>query len=97
MNGENYSNLKSQCSFIAARKIMNRQIGEECDSKTVIDLVSEEMEQIKQKDIDKEGKLNIVSKDVIKQNIGRSPDDWDSIMMLMYFDLVPTYRTRIRV
>ena len=97
LNGENYTNLKSQCSFIAARMIMNRQIGEICENKTVIDIVSEEMEQIKQKDIDKEGKLSVISKDVIKQNIGRSPDEWDSIMMRMYFDLRKSYRTRVRV
>ena len=97
LNGENYNNLKSQCSFMAARMIMNRQIGEVCENKTVVDVVSEEMEQIKQKDIDKDGKLSVISKDVIKQNIGRSPDEWDSIMMRMYFDLAKSYRTRIRV
>lgn len=97
LNNENYNNLKSQCSFIASRMIMNRQIGEVCENKTVVDIVSEEMEQIKQKDIDKEGKLSIISKDVIKQNIGRSPDEWDSIMMRVYFDIRKSYRTRVRV
>ncbi len=97
LKGENYNNLKSQCSFKVAKMIQNRTIGELCDSKSVIDLVSEEMGQIKQKDIDKDGKLQIVSKDIIKQNIGRSPDEWDSIMMRIYFDLAPSRRTRIRV
>ena len=48
-----------------------------------------EMEQIKQKNIDKEGKIAIIGKDVIKTNIGRSPDEWDSIMMRYYFELEP--------
>jgi hypothetical protein len=47
------------------------------------------MEQIKQKDIDKDTRLGIISKDVIKANIGRSPDHWDSIMMRYYFELKP--------
>ena len=45
------------------------------------------MEQIKLKDIDKDGKLGLMPKDKIKALIGRSPDDWDSIMMREYFEL----------
>jgi hypothetical protein len=41
------------------------------------------------KDIDKDGKLSIVPKEMIKENIGRSPDEWDSIMMRYYFELQP--------
>lgn len=86
---ENYDNLKSQCSVKMAKKIQDRECGEVCNEQSIIDLVTEEMEQIKQKDIDKDGKVGIVTKDVIKENIGRSPDDWDSIMMRMWFDLQP--------
>lgn len=87
MNGENYANLKSQCSYEMAKKIESREAGELCNSKDVRDIVSEEMEQIKQKDIDKDGKIAIIPKDIIKEKIGRSPDDWDSIMMRYYFEL----------
>lgn len=87
LRGENYRNLKSQCSFEMAKLIQNRLAGEICNDQAVKDLVSEEMEQIKQKDIDKDGKIEIVPKDVIKEHIGRSPDDWDSIMMRYYFEL----------
>ena len=83
----NYTNLKSQCSIRMANKIQNRETGEINNNQTVIDLVSEEMEQIKQKDIDKDGKIAIIPKDLIKEKIGRSPDDWDSIMMRYYFAL----------
>ena len=47
------------------------------------------MGQVKIKDIDKDGKVGIMPKNVITQIIGRSPDDWDTIMMRYYFDLVP--------
>ena len=89
LNGENYENLKSQCSILMAKKIQNRECGEVSNNTNIIDLVSEEMEQIKQKEIDKDTRLGIISKDVIKANIGRSHDHWDSIMMRYYFELKP--------
>ena len=89
LNGENYENLKSQCSILMAKKIQARECGEVSNNTHVRDLVSEEMEQIKQKEIDKDTRLGIISKDVIKANIGRSPDHWDSIMMRYYFELKP--------
>lgn len=87
----NYENLKTQCSFRMAEKIQNREAGEICNNGNVADIVSEEMEQIKQKDIDKDGKIRLIPKDVIKENIGRSPDDWDSIMMRYLFELTPKF------
>ena len=89
LKGENYENLKSQCSILMAKKIQNREAGEENNNPLIRDLVSEEMEQIKQKEIDKDTRLGIIPKDTIKANIGRSPDHWDSIMMRYYFELKP--------
>jgi phage terminase large subunit len=85
---ENYDNLKSQCSVEMAKKIEAREVVEICPEKAVIDRVAEEMEQVKYKDIDKDGKIGIVPKDKVKEKIGRSPDDWDSIMMRYYFVLM---------
>jgi phage terminase large subunit len=89
IKGENYSNLKSQCSILTAKKISSAEMGELCNDKTIVDIVTEEMEQIKLKDIDKDGKLTIIPKETIKEMIGRSPDEWDSIMMRYYFELQP--------
>ena len=95
--GENYDNLKSQCSIKMATKIVRRECGEIVSDDTVREITAEEMEQVKIKDIDKDGRLGIVSKDKVKENIGRSPDEWDSIMMRMYFDIQKTYTTRITI
>lgn len=84
---ENYDNLKSQCSIQMAKMIENRQVVERCEEQTIVELVSEEMEQVKYKDVDKDGKMGIIPKDKVKEKIGRSPDDWDSIMMRYYFHL----------
>ena len=83
----NYANLKSQCSILMAKKIEAREVTEVCNDSDIIDIVSEEMQQVKLKDIDKDGKLMVVPKDKVVENIGRSPDDWDSIMMRYYFEL----------
>ena len=88
-DGENYENLKTQCSVKMAKQIQSRQAGEVSDNVDAKDLTAEEMGQIKLKDIDKDGKIKIIPKDVIKQIIGRSPDDWDSIMMRYWFALNP--------
>ena len=85
----NYANLRSQCGFKMAEMIERRQVGEICRDQSVMDVVSEEMEQIRQKNIDREGKIAIIGKDIIKANIGRSPDEWDSIMMRYWFALQP--------
>jgi hypothetical protein len=72
-----------------AQKIQLNEVAEICTDNGLKDIVCEEMEQIKMKDIDKDGKLAIIPKDEIKEQIGRSPDEWDSIMMRMYFHLKP--------
>ena len=96
LNGENYDNLKSQCSILMAKKIVLKEVGEICNDGNVRDITSEEMEQIKMKDIDKDGRLSIVPKDKIKEMIGRSPDEWDSIMMRYWFEIKPVGNYGIR-
>ena len=91
LNDENFNNLKSQCSYKMAQMIVERKTGEMCDNSKVKADTSEEMEQVKQKDIDKDGKVAIVGKEVVKEMIGRSPDEWDSIMMRYYFELAPKF------
>lgn len=91
LNGENYRNLKSQCSVLMAKKIQAREVGEMCENSDVVASVSQEMEQIKYKDMNYDGKIEIVPKQTIMDKIGRSPDDWDSIMMRYFFELAPKF------
>jgi len=83
----NYKSLKDQCSIRMAKAIQARKYGEISNNGTVKDLVAEEMEQVKVANIDDDGKLSVIKKKKVKENIGRSPDDWDSIMMREYFEL----------
>ena len=87
LNDEIYENLKSQCSIKMASQIVNRKAGEICQSNSIKEITAQEMEQVKMKDIDKDGKQGIIAKEHVKELIGRSPDEWDSIMMRYWFDL----------
>jgi len=93
----NFDNLKSQCSIKMAEMITNRLAGEMCDNDAVMQTTIEEMEQVKLKDIDRDGRQGIIPKDRVKEHLGRSPDEWDSIMMRYWFALRKTYTARVRV
>ncbi len=82
----NYGNLKTQCAFKLQEYMRAGKIQIEC-SDEIKELLIEEMEQIKEKDIDKDGKIYLVGKEKIKESLGRSPDFFDAIMMRMYFEL----------
>jgi phage terminase large subunit len=49
----------------------------------------EELGVVKRKDMDKDGKLRILSKEEIKELIGRSPDYSDMIAQREYLELLP--------
>lgn len=85
--GEDYENLKSQCAFLLAAKVNNNEIYEECDTSDIKTLITEDLEQIKKKNFGKQGKAGVIPKDEVKAAIGRSPDDGDTYIMRMYFEL----------
>lgn len=93
----NFDNLKSQCSIKMAEKISKKEVGEICDNSVVRELTAEEMEQVKLKDIDKDGKQGIIPKEKVKEMLDRSPDEWDSIMMRYWFALKPTASLDVRI
>jgi hypothetical protein len=89
MQKTNYANLKSQCFFRLADLVKQGKIGVRTSNEDYKEALIEELEQIKQKDHDKDGKLAIIGKDIIKDHIGRSPDFADALMMRMLFVLEP--------
>lgn len=81
-----YRNLRAQCYFKLAELVNKNLIG--CYEEISLDYeesLTEELEQIKRKDIDKDTALTIIGKDDIKENLGRSPDFADAMMMRMIF------------
>ena len=83
----NYKNLKDQCYFelepIISSGKMKLIVINDWDKENII----EELDVIKQKNPDKWGKLQIITKEEIKELIWRSPDFADTIAMRMWFEL----------
>jgi len=84
----NFQNLKTQCYYKLAEYINAGKINVKVDGE-IREKIIEELEQVKDKDIDSEGKKGILSKEKIKELIGRSPDYSDALMMRMYYELQP--------
>ena len=78
-------------------KIVKGEVGEVCDDNSLIDVISEEMETVKLVDMDKDGKIKVLPKDRVKELIGRSPDEWDTIMMRYWFELIPKRTSSLKV
>jgi len=84
---ENYTNLKTQCYYKLADQINKGQLAIcKIDVDIKADLI-QELEQVKRTKIDADTKLSILSKDKIKDIIGRSPDYSDALMMRMYYEI----------
>lgn len=82
---ENYNNLKSQCYFKLAELVNSNQLW--IRDEQYKDIIIQELEQVKQKDMDKDGKKMVVPKDKVKELLGRSPDYSDMLMMRCWFEL----------
>jgi hypothetical protein len=58
--------------------------------------IRQDLSWIKRKDPDRDGKLYVISKDEIREAIGRSPDIGDTLMMRMFFELqTPSLRQAV--
>ncbi len=84
---ENYNNLQSQCAYKLAEHINNSDVSIDCDlSEDEKDEIINELQQLQTHDADSDGKLKIKPKELIKQDIGHSPDWRDLMLMRSYFD-----------
>lgn len=86
---ENYNNLKSQCYFKLAERINKGGLFIDCQDIEIKEAIIQELEQVKQHNMDKDGKRQVLPKDKVKEIIGRSPDFSDTLMMREWFELSP--------
>lgn len=84
---ENYANLKTQCSYHMADRIDKGGYYLKAVTGKHEELLTEELESLKSRDQDKDGKIYIEKKEVEKKLLGRSPDLRDVVMMREYFEL----------
>lgn len=93
----NYKNLKTQCYFKLAELVNSNKI-KICDvSSEVKNWIIEDLEQIAQRNIDSGGKIELVTKEEIKEKLGRSTDFSDAIMMRCVFELGGNYKPYIAI
>lgn len=95
---ENYQNLKAQCGYTLAGKINRHEMAIDIEKGQFLSEVPaitfevwkqmfiEEIEQLKSRDVDKDGKLKIVPKEDQKELLGRSPDFLDTALMRAKFE-----------
>jgi phage terminase large subunit len=88
---ENYTNLKSQCYVRLANRINSGGLYIECDDPQMKGEIVQELEQVKQHNMDKDTKRQVLPKDKVKELIGRSPDFSDTLMMREWFEIGTQY------
>lgn len=89
---ENFDMLKSQCYYRLADRINKNGIYIECEDEETQRLITEELEQVKQKDMDSDMKKGVMPKQMVKDLLGRSPDFADALMMREFFELQPQFK-----
>lgn len=94
----NYASLKAQCwdtasSYVNAGKIgIYREISSENR-----ELLTEDLDHIKQINIGKDQPFRVITKEDLKEDLGRSTDIGDTLMMRMFFELRIPYKPYISV
>lgn len=84
----NYANIKAQCGYLLAEKVKSRLISVAANAE-IQEQLTQELEQVKAWEPDKEKKLRIMPKEEIKKRINRSPDLSDCMLMRMFLELSP--------
>lgn len=85
-DGENYKNLQTQCGYKLAEYINDNKVGIECElSSEEKEMITIELEQLQTHKADSDGKLELKPKELIKEDIGHSPDWRDLFLMRMLF------------
>lgn len=87
-NNPQYANLKTECGYKLAEMVQYIYFEASVGEQTKTD-IEQELGQLKTYNSDKDGKLKILPKEKIKENIGRSPDYLDAFIMRMYFEVKP--------
>lgn len=83
----NYLNLKAQCAFELARIAKQGRIEIVPATEKEKERIKEELAIVKERDADKDDKIKITKKEDMNELLGRSPDDLDTLLMRMLFEI----------
>lgn len=82
-----YANLKTQCAFKLAEIINEHKISCSYVGDYRDEIIADLTATLQERDIEKDGKKKMVTKEDIKNELGRSPDVGDTMLMRMYWEL----------
>jgi hypothetical protein len=85
---ETYTNLKAECYFKLAELIEKGKVSFPENHR---DTIVKELDMIRRRRPEADGKLSVTSKEELNRMHGISPDFADMIMMRCYFELYPNY------
>jgi hypothetical protein len=87
LHEQNFSNLKSQCYVKLSELFKEGRMSINILDPSITDELTQELLSVKLKDVDKDNKVSVQSKDEMKKVLGKSPDLSDALMMRMYFEI----------
>lgn len=82
-----YANLKTQCAFKLAEIINEHRISTVYVGEFRDEIIEDLTATLQERDLDKEGKKKMVTKEDIKAELGHSPDIGDTFLMRMFWEL----------
>jgi len=83
-----FKNMRSQCYYILAEHVEHSRITAHVPAHK--DEITRQLDAVRRKDMDKDGKFAVVPREEIVQQLGYSPDIASMMMMRMYFELNPS-------
>lgn len=87
LHEQNFINLKSQCYVKLSELFREGKLSLNILDPSVIEDLTQELLSVKLKDVDKDNKVAVQSKDEMKRVLGKSPDLSDALMMRMLPEL----------
>jgi hypothetical protein len=87
LHGQNFTNLKSQCFVKLSDLIKEGKISINILDPSTVDELTQQLLAIKLKDVEKDGRVGVIGKDVMKKMLGVSPDIADSVMLRMFYEV----------
>lgn len=91
-NATEFANCKTECAYKLAELINKRTIRIICTEEQR-ELIMQELGELRSDTVSDDGKKKLVSKDTMKERLGRSPDYLDALIMGMIFHVVPEFNT----
>lgn len=87
LHKQNYINLKSQCYVKLSEMFKEGKISINVLDPNIIDTLTQELLSVRLKDVDRDNKVGVHSKEEMKKILGSSPDISDAVMMKMLFEV----------